>query len=129
MHKYSQLSKSKKVKNKYSGIATVTLKEFNGEIKTYKVVPNDNAPKSKIIFKRSRTPKISVCKFYTNKKNDALWKILSPKLSHLSNLENQKITIINGKKIVKGRIVKVAFADGGETNPPITEGLPPNDEN
>lgn len=58
------------------------------------------------------------------------WKILKPKLGYidLEKIINFQVLITDGKRIVKGRIVKAKIYDKGTTTPPTGGGLPPVDE-
>lgn len=45
-----------------------------------------------------------------------------------NSLINSKILVTNGKKVVRGTIVKVSIVGGGATSPATGDGLPPVDE-
>ena len=45
-----------------------------------------------------------------------------------NSLINSKILVTDGKKVVKGTIVKASIVGGGATSPATGDGLPPVDE-
>lgn len=107
----------------------ITLKDHNGETKSYNIVieceqksPNEFDKKMRRIYNLHRIRKYSV---------NNLWQIIEPQImqnmSHLSNLINTNVTITNGKDTISGKVMKTSYIGGGSTNPPAP-GLPPNDE-
>ena len=65
-----------------------------------------------------------------NKSRASGWevvKIASP-FKTPNNLINSQILVTDGKKVVKGTIVKASIVGGGATSPATEDGLPPVDE-
>ena len=58
------------------------------------------------------------------------WEIvkISSSFKTPNSLINSKILVTDGKKVVKGTIVKASIVGGGATSPATEDGLPPVDE-
>lgn len=63
-------------------------------------------------------------------KEDSEWGIAkaSSPFRTPNNLIDSQIIVTNGKRVVKGTIIKASIVGGGATSPPTGDGLPPVDE-
>ena len=84
------------------------------------------SPKSPIptLLKINKGPRI------IGKSKASGWEIvkISSSFKTPNSLINSKILVTDGKKVVKGTIVKASIVGGGATSPATEDGLPPVDE-